>query len=305
MVWGLGAAAAGSFWYARNLVATGNPLPWIGFRLGPLTLHSIPPPADCGDTTLADYAGRLGAARDDIVPQLSAALGPAWPLVLGMAAAGIVAGVVQRRARLPLVLALVAVVATIAYVFTPGSAGGAAAKCFASNTRFVAQALAIGAAVLPMALAHTGVRQRWLVAAIALAVLLNIPSEASATARVGVSAVAALAVVTALRLGRQRPIPRRWRPGPRVRGGPCRGRRLGSARGLPSRPLRARRPYGTDCRELCAAARPRRRANRGRRFSRPLSALRPRPGQHRGAPGRTDSSPLPAHPILCRVARRS
>ena len=107
-IWGLGLLVTGSFWYLRNLASTGNPLPWFGLELGPLTLHSVPPPFDCGNTTLADYAGRLGAARHDIVPQLSDALGPAWPLLVAIAAAGIVAGLVQRGSRLTLVLALVA-----------------------------------------------------------------------------------------------------------------------------------------------------------------------------------------------------
>ena len=88
--WALALVATGGFWYGRNLAHAGNPLPWFGFDLGPLSLPSIGSPRGCGSTTVADWVGRPRAAREQLVPQLDDVLG-VWPMVLGVVVAGAVA----------------------------------------------------------------------------------------------------------------------------------------------------------------------------------------------------------------------
>ena len=41
LVWVLGLAVTGGFWYVRNLVAVGNPLPSLGLHLGPITFRNL------------------------------------------------------------------------------------------------------------------------------------------------------------------------------------------------------------------------------------------------------------------------
>src|SRR5205085_3448476 len=39
-VWALGLVLFGGYWYLRNAIATGNPIPAVGVHLGPLSLPS-------------------------------------------------------------------------------------------------------------------------------------------------------------------------------------------------------------------------------------------------------------------------
>jgi hypothetical protein len=210
--WLAGVVATGSFWYLRNLVEAANPLPWLGLDLGFVSLPSIAPPADCGTTSVADYAGRLDAAREDLLPQLDGGLGPVWPLLLAIPGAGIVAGIsaglTGRRARLSFVLASVGLAALIAYLFTPTTAGGIAGRCFGYNTRFAAPALLFGAMALPLLLAKTRIRASWVVAALAVVIVLNMPPEASKVTRGAAALLAALGVLLVAAVAKRRAIPR-------------------------------------------------------------------------------------------------
>jgi len=201
LAWALALLATGGFWYGRNLAHAGNPLPWFGFDLGPLSLPSIGAPTGCGSTTVADWVGRPGAARQQLVPQLDDVLG-VWPMVLGVVVGGAVGGALVRRDRLTAVLGLVALASVLAYLVTPAAG---AALCFAGNMRFALMALALGAIVLPLALRHTRLPITAITALLTAAVVINVPHKPFRT--VG-ALLAAVAVVVAVLLVRRSRWPR-------------------------------------------------------------------------------------------------
>jgi hypothetical protein len=201
-----GMVVGGGFWYVRNLVEVGNPLPWFDLRIGGiLTLASTSAPVDCGTTSVAHYVGDPSFVRAYIVPQLQTALGDRWWLVLGVAFAGIVAGLASRR-RTEVGLAVAAVVSGAAYLVTPATAGGARANCFAFNTRFATPALALALVVLPLALAHR--RRGPLAAVVVLAATMALTLHLSFAAEPVIAAIALTGAAVAVGLGARRRIPR-------------------------------------------------------------------------------------------------
>ena len=149
-LWLGGLAATGSFWYLRNLVDAGNPLPWIqaGPLPGPHQESLYPRPAH----SLAGYLGNHSAWSNYFVPGLHETLGPLWFVVVFGAGAGLVLGLRRRQSRAVRVLALAGAAALVAYVFIPVSAAGppGAPYGFTSNLRYAAPALAIGLVLLPL-----------------------------------------------------------------------------------------------------------------------------------------------------------
>lgn len=149
-IWLGGLLATGGFWYLRNLVHAGNPLPWInpGPLPGPHQEDLYPRPAH----SVASYLSDRHAWTDFFLPGLADTLGPLWPLVVFAAFAGIVLGLRRRQPGPIRVLALAAAATALAYVFIPISASGAngVPAGFASNLRYAAPALAIGLVLLPL-----------------------------------------------------------------------------------------------------------------------------------------------------------
>jgi hypothetical protein len=202
VAWATGLVATGAFWYVRNLAYTGTPLPWFGLQVAGIDAPSTGPTIDCGTTSLADLLAHPAQLRAHVVPFVASALGPVWPLVLGVGAAGIVAAVSTRR-RLEVLLGAVALLAAAAYAVTPATAGGAAARCFAYNTRFGAPALALALLGLALALAPLG-RRYVLACAVALGAVAVVTSKpmpnTSFVTAVVVVAVVAFAVLARSRL---------------------------------------------------------------------------------------------------------
>lgn len=144
------AFAAGGYWFVRNLVAVGNPIPYTGF--GPL---GLPAPERAFELrpgfSVSHYWNDTGVWSDWFFPGLEESFGFLWPLTI---AAFLGAGVYALwRGSEPLLRALGAVVlfTAIAYVFTPLTAAGEEGMpiAFEWNVRYIAPAAAVGLALLP------------------------------------------------------------------------------------------------------------------------------------------------------------
>ena len=148
--WSLPMLLSGGYWYLRNLVHVGNPIPFTEW--GPI---GLPAPERMFELrpgfSVAHYWNDTDVWSDWFFPKLSEELGPLWPLVL----VGLVAGGAYAlwRGREPILRALgaVALLTAVAYVFTPLTAGGEEGQpiAFEWNVRYLAPALAIGLAILP------------------------------------------------------------------------------------------------------------------------------------------------------------
>jgi hypothetical protein len=150
--WIGGLVLGGGYWYARNLIAIGNPLPWFSFGVLP-TPH--PPPLQHGNNySLTDYATYPRILRHWLIPALNLNLGPWWPALVAAAVVGPLVCLFSKRDRVILAAALIALTSLVAYPLTPLTACGPWGHpyCVNFNIRFGAPALTLGLVVTPLAL---------------------------------------------------------------------------------------------------------------------------------------------------------
>jgi hypothetical protein len=167
---------AGGFWYARNLVAVGNPLPWTSFA-GVLPTPAAPLQQHTG-FSIAHYATNTHVWTHVFGPGLVAGLGPWWPLVLGLTVGGPLACLLGAGAdRTVRALGAVALASLVAYLLTPETAAGPPGDplAFGFNLRYGAPALVLSLTVLPLAplLASSERRREWTAGALGVIFLLT------------------------------------------------------------------------------------------------------------------------------------
>jgi hypothetical protein len=149
---------AGGYWYVRNLIAVGNPLPWVGLGLptpaSPLQQHT--------GFAVLHYATNTGIWSRFFGPGLAAGLGPWWVAVVVVAVLGPLLCALGRGHPTTQMLGLVALLSLAAYLITPETAAGPPGdpSGFAFNLRYAAPGLTLALAVTPLAPWLGGVRAR-------------------------------------------------------------------------------------------------------------------------------------------------
>ena len=170
--------AGGGYWYLRNLIQTGNPLPWI-HHLGPIDLPA-PEQALGGREahSVLSYLTNGSVWSEWFLPGLHGALWIIWPALGAAALLGLLLAIVpgarrllavdgpktqvrlgfrpvdRRRRNCAGVLAvagLVGLAAAVSWLVSPTSASGPAGmpRGFESGLRYLTPALILGLALLP------------------------------------------------------------------------------------------------------------------------------------------------------------
>jgi hypothetical protein len=139
----------------RNLIHSGNPLPWIR-HIGPIQL----PGPNRGlegrdDFTVAHYIlsdPSTSLWRAYFLNPIENLLGPLWFLILGGAAGGGILALWRPRSPAVRLAGAVTIVAAIASLFTPLTAAGPEGHplAFGINLRYLTPGLALGLALLPL-----------------------------------------------------------------------------------------------------------------------------------------------------------
>jgi hypothetical protein len=176
-IWVLSSLVTGGFWFVRNLVHAGNPLPWI--KAGPL------PGPDQLDInirephTVAHYLLPPDGSviRHHLVPGLHQSFGDLWPLVLAVVIGGFLLAMMNGRTPVIRMLGVVALLSGIAYLFTPLTAAGPEGDptAFTTNLRYASPAIGLGAMLLGVdpGLGSRRRDQAWLLGILAVLLLVQ------------------------------------------------------------------------------------------------------------------------------------
>jgi hypothetical protein len=150
-----GVAAVAGFWFLRNLIHAGNPLPWLR-EVGPIDL----PGPNRGlegrdDYTVAHYIFDEPSTNlwsSFFLKPIQNLLGPLWFLILGGSAGGALLAVWRPRSPAVRLAGVVTIAAAIAYLFTPLTAAGPEGQPFAFgiNLRYLVPGFALGLALLTL-----------------------------------------------------------------------------------------------------------------------------------------------------------
>jgi hypothetical protein len=197
--WFLPALAGGGFWYVRNLIVAGNPIPQVE-KLGPI---GLPHPAQVQrawpDFSILHYATDTAVWREYFGPGLELAFGSLWPLVACGAIAGGALALFATDRTLRWVGGVV-LFGVFAYLATPLSAPGPDGAPFLCwiNVRYGLPPLLTGLVLLPLARGLRSEAWQWALLA-ALVVVLWVTNGSDAVlddpGRLFGLLVAAIAVV--------------------------------------------------------------------------------------------------------------
>jgi hypothetical protein len=180
-----GVALTAGFWFLRNLIHSGSPLPWIQ-EAGPIDL----PGPGRGLEGRDDYsvAHYLFANPDvdvwkDFYKAITNLLGPVWFVLLGATALGAILAVWRPRSAAVRLGGAVAIAGAVAYLFTPLTAAGPEGDplAFGINLRYLVPAFALGLALVPLEPRLTPDRARLplLVGGIAALLLVSLYSDSA------------------------------------------------------------------------------------------------------------------------------
>jgi hypothetical protein len=171
--WFIPALLGGGYWYLRNLIVAGNPLPQAT-SIGPISLpHPERLQEGRPNFNIVHYATDTGVWRHYFEPGLHQAFGSLWPLVILAAIAGGLLALLRGHDRIIRWAGGVALFGMLAYVFTPLSAAGidGAPVGFSINIRYVIPPLLLGVVLLPLAIRRLDGWRQWTLLGVLLAVL--------------------------------------------------------------------------------------------------------------------------------------
>jgi len=134
----------GAFWYVRNLIAVGNPVPPLHLKLGPISLPS--PQLTIPSASLTHFLFHTTDWRVYFLPGLRLSFGPAWWALLGLSVFGLVLAIVTGD-RLLRILGFVGLASGVIFVFTPQYL---APVQFPENARYADAAVILGLVLLPI-----------------------------------------------------------------------------------------------------------------------------------------------------------
>ena len=161
----------GVFWYLRNLVDVGNPLPSLNLKIGPFALPG--PVIGSPTPTVAHFLLDGWAWRQYFLPGLRLSFGPGWWVLLGLSALGLVLGTVSGPGQMPRMLAWVGLATAAAFVVSPQYLAILGAPVnFVYNVRYADPAVAFGLVLLPILPALRTARRAWVLLACYVGVLL-------------------------------------------------------------------------------------------------------------------------------------
>lgn len=154
----------GGYWYLRNMVHSGNPLPWIN-HIGPLSLPG--PDQDVGGRDAGSVWGYLTdttVIKDWFLPGFHDGFGSGWILFAVLALAGLFLCLGRGSGPARRTGAAVGVALMLAWLVAPTSASGPSGEPngFVSGLRYLAPALAVCMALLGSAIGQRSGRIRWL-----------------------------------------------------------------------------------------------------------------------------------------------
>ena len=163
-----GLLLGGGYWYLRNLIHSGNPLPWIN-HVGPVGLPG--PDQDVGGRDAGSVWGYLtdtGVIGDWFLPGLADGFGDGWVVLAALALTAFVLCLGRDSGPARRTGAAVGVALVLAWLVAPTSASGPAGEPngFVSGLRYLAPALAVSMALLGSATGTRGGRIRWLTMAV-------------------------------------------------------------------------------------------------------------------------------------------
>jgi hypothetical protein len=147
----LGVLAGGGYWYLRNLLHSGNPLPWFD-SIGPIPLPAPDQPLGGREGhSVLGYLGDGGVWSDWLLPGLHEGLTLLWPVLLAGTLAGLLLCLTARGEPLLRLAGVVGLAAALAWLVAPTSASGpeGVPRGFESGLRYLAPALVLGLALLP------------------------------------------------------------------------------------------------------------------------------------------------------------
>jgi hypothetical protein len=175
-IWVASSLVTGGFWFIRNLVHAGNPLPWIqaGPLPGPDQLDiNIRHPANVAHYLLPPDGDVI---RHHLIPGLHDSFGDLWPLVLLAVLGGFLLAIFRGRSPVIRMLGIVALLSGLAYLVTPLTAAGPEGDptAFTTNLRYASPAIGLGAMLLAVDAGLLKPRvQPWLLGALVILLLVQ------------------------------------------------------------------------------------------------------------------------------------